>query len=146
MKTTDAPITVYHDFHLDSKRMWQLITEPEHMRQWFFEQIPDFKAEVGFNTCFDISNESRVFPHNWTINEVIPESKLIINWNYPNYKGDSDVIFDIEPLSEGCRLTVTTLVLEDYPDDIPEFKRESCLGGWNYFIKERLPKYIDSLS
>jgi len=39
-------------------------------------------------------------------------------------------------------VVLSTEVLEDYPDDIPEFKRESGLGGWNYFIKDRLYNYL----
>jgi hypothetical protein len=38
---------------------------------------------------------------------------------------------------------LTVEVLEDFPDDIPEFRRESCIGGWNYFINHRLKEYLD---
>jgi len=34
------------------------------------------------------------------------------------------------------------LVLEDFPQDIPEFKRESGLAGWTYLILESLQKYL----
>jgi len=39
-------------------------------------------------------------------------------------------------------LTLTTQITEDFDDSIPEFKRESCIGGWNYFLKERLFNYL----
>jgi hypothetical protein len=47
------------------------------------------------------------------------------------------------PYSAGTQFTVTTKVIEDFPNDIPEFARESCIGGWNYFIKERLDKFLN---
>jgi hypothetical protein len=33
-------------------------------------------------------------------------------------------------------------VVEDFPDDIPEFDRESCQSGWNYLISESLSSYL----
>ncbi len=28
-------------------------------------------------------------------------------------------------------------------ENIPEFSRESCQAGWNYFIKEQLKAFLD---
>ena len=66
----------------------------------------------------------------------------VTNWKYENCKGNSYVTFELLPHNNGTLFTVTTKVAEDFPDDIPEFERESCLGGWNYFIKERLVAYF----
>jgi hypothetical protein len=33
--------------------------------------------------------------------------------------------------------------LQSFPGHIPEFKRESCLAGWQYFIRERLKKFLE---
>ncbi len=30
----------------------------------------------------------------------------------------------------------------DFPDDVPEFERESCLGGRQYFIGQALKAYL----
>jgi len=35
-------------------------------------------------------------------------------------------------------------VIADFSQDIPEFKRESGVGGWNYFIKESLKKCLET--
>ena len=42
------------------------------MRQWYFENIPAFKAEVGFETQFEIHNQGRIFPHRWKVTKVVP--------------------------------------------------------------------------
>lgn len=34
--------------------------------------------------------------------------------------------------------------LESFPQHIPEFKRETCEGGWTYFINQRLKEYLDA--
>ena len=70
--------------------------------------------------------------------------KLIeYNWKYRGYEGDAYVTFKLTPEENATLLKLTNIVVEDFQDDIPEFKRESCIGGWNYFIKERLKKYLD---
>ena len=37
-----------------------------------------------------------------------------------------------------------TAIIEDFPEDIPEFSRESCNKGWEYFIQNRLKVFLDS--
>ena len=65
------------------------------------------------------------------------------NWRYEGYEGNSFVTFHLSEInSHLTELKLTTKVTEDFPDDIPEFKRESCVGGWNYFIKDRLSEYL----
>ena len=146
MKRTDTPIKVEQYFNSSPAIIWKALTDPEEMRQWFFEQIPDFRAEVGFYTEFTIVNEGRSFTHCWTIREVVPEKKIAYRWKYPEYTGDSNVHFEIEARDSGSLLRVSTEVLEDFQDDIPEFKRESCQAGWEYFIQNRLPEYLDQKS
>lgn len=54
MKTTDEQVIVEHNFNTTIEQLWDTITKPEKMRQWFFDNIPDFKAEVGFETQFPV--------------------------------------------------------------------------------------------
>lgn len=142
MKTTDPPIIVEQIFNVPIIRVWKAITIKEEMVQWFFDNIPDFKAEVGFKTQFNIKAPSRDFLHLWEVVEVIPLKKIVINWKYEDCKGDSLVTMELEEANEGTKLILTTEVIEDFDDTYPEFKRESCVGGWNYFIKERLSDYL----
>ena len=142
MKRADPPIVVEQTFHVSAARLWKAITDPLEMRQWFFEQIPDFRPEAGFRTAFVVQNEGRSFTHTWSIREVIPEEKIVYNWYYPEFPGDSNVHFEIESREKDILLRVFTEILEDFPDDIPEFKRASCVAGWEYFIQDRLPAYL----
>jgi uncharacterized protein YndB with AHSA1/START domain len=143
MKTQDPPIITTQEFNISAETLWDIITEPKHMTAWFFEQMQDFKPKAGFSTSFLIRHEGRKFTHQWTIVSVNAPNSIVYQWNYKEHKGDSTVTFTINPTSKGCHLTVTTITLEDFPQDIPEFKRESCIGGWQYFIKERLNAYVD---
>jgi len=145
MKKTDPPIVVENLLNSEIEKVWSVITEKEHMVKWFFDNIPAFEAKVGFETRFDVSTGERTFPHFWRITEVDVPRKITYNWNYENYDGDSFVHFELFPEGQKTRIRLTAEVIEDFSDDIPEFRRESAVGGWNYFIGESLPKYIDSL-
>lgn len=41
------------------------------------------------------------------------------------------------------KLILTHQVTETFPQNIEEFKRESCTGGWNWFIKKSLKEYLE---
>jgi uncharacterized protein YndB with AHSA1/START domain len=143
MKTSEPPVIVEQIFNASVDAVWSALTELEEMHKWYFPNIQDFKAEVGFKTEFEVENEGRVFPHCWTITKVEKNKLLAYNWRYENYAGDSTVVFELFPQGQQTNLRVTCLVHEDFPDNIPEFKRESCVGGWTYFIQQSLKGYLD---
>ncbi|MFN2262195.1 MAG: SRPBCC domain-containing protein [Psychroflexus sp.] len=145
MKKTDHPIVVEEIYEVSVKELWQAITEPQQMRQWFFENIENFEAVVGFETSFIISNEGRVFPHLWKITEVVPQKKLAINWKYKNYSGDSVVTFELFELKQGVKLNLSHDILESFPEHIPEFSRTNCKAGWEYFIQNSLKNYLKKI-
>ena len=57
------PIVVEQTYKTAVATVWKAITEPDQMRQWFFEPMMEFKPEVGFETEFDVECEGQVFPH-----------------------------------------------------------------------------------
>ena len=144
MKTTDPPIVVSHTFTNPVHEVWDALTQHNQMTQWFFDNIPDFKAKEGFKTQFNVEAPSRDFMHLWEVTQVIPLQLLVCNWKYEGLPGSSYVSYELTQNSEGTTLTVSTKVVEDFDDAIPEFKPESCQAGWNYFIKERLVAFLST--
>lgn len=142
MKSTDPPVIVNQHFQVDEKVLWKAITDVNEMRLWFFKEIPQFNPEPGFSTEFVIENEGRQFTHLWKIIEVDPVKRIVYDWSYREYPGRGKVIFQIDKLEKGCSLTLINEVTEDFSDDIPEFQRSSCQGGWEYFIQQQLPAYL----
>jgi uncharacterized protein YndB with AHSA1/START domain len=143
MKKGEAPIIVEQDFDRSVSAVWDAITKIDEMQKWYFDNIPDFKPEVGFVTRFAVESGGRSFVHLWKVTEVDPQRKVVYNWKYEGIPGDSFVSFEVSGGETSARLRVTALVQESFPEDIPEFRRESCLGGWTYFIKNRLKAYLD---
>ena len=90
------PIIVSETFHQDVKTLWKYLVEIQHMHQWYFENLPDFKAEEGFETSFSVSSEQRTFTHIWKVFEVIPFEKIKLSWTYKEYSGEGFVTFQLE--------------------------------------------------
>ena len=143
MTESSQPIVVEQAFNVSKETVWKAITERDQMIQWFFGNIPDFKPEVGFTTQFSISTGERDFHHVWTITEVIPSEKIVYDWRYTDLPGVGKVTFKIFDKGDGSLLRVTNEGLESFPSDIPEFARESCVGGWKYFVQGNLKNYLD---
>lgn len=144
MLATDPPVIVSHLFNVSSDILWKAITDVDQMRVWFFDDIPSFEPRVGFETSFPVQAPSMVFTHVWKILEVIPQERIVYDWSYPETVGRGKVIFDLETTGATTMLTLTNITLEDWPQDLPEFKRESCEGGWNFLLKDRLNQFINS--
>jgi uncharacterized protein YndB with AHSA1/START domain len=144
MKESFEPIIVEQEFDTTPEKLWDAITQLDQMRLWFIETIPDFKPEVGFEVKFNVSADSRDFLHIWKVVEVINQNKISFDWTFEGIKGRSRTTFELLKIDARCKLTLTAEVLESFPDDIPEFRRESGVKGWKYFINERLVDYFKS--
>jgi len=142
MKKTDPPIIVEATYPVSVEKVWAAITEVDQMQKWFFENIEDFQPVEGFETTFVVKAETKTFTHQWKIKEVIPHQRISYNWSYEEYIGDGYVVFDLIKEGQGTLLRLTNIVTKDYPSNVPEFKRESCIGGWDYFLNQQLKNYF----
>ncbi|TDS18943.1 uncharacterized protein YndB with AHSA1/START domain [Maribacter caenipelagi] len=138
----NEPIIVTQLFNASMEQVWEALTDVNQMRQWYFDAIPDFKPEVSFKTRFLITNEGRNFTHNWVITEVDIPTKISYRWTFDEYPGESISTFELSKKEHQTLLTVTSKIIKDFPTDIPEFKRESGVAGWEYLIKESLVKFL----
>ncbi|MCB2195645.1 MAG: SRPBCC domain-containing protein [Bacteroidetes bacterium] len=138
-----STVVVEQVFGNSVTQVWQAITQLDQMKQWFFENIPEFKPEVGFKTQFNVNAGERNFLHLWRILEVVPEKSIVYDWRYKEYPGQGIVKFELSETGGQTKLKLTNEGLESFPDHIPEFTHESCHAGWNYFIKEQLKAFLE---
>jgi len=138
------PVVVKQDFQVPVNQLWKAIIELDQMKRWFFENIEDFSAEVGFETQFNVKSGDRDFMHLWKVTEVIPLEKIVYSWKYEGYEGESFVSFETFIREGGSSIRVSHIVTNSFPQSIPEFTRESCLVGWEYFISDRLKSYLNN--
>lgn len=143
MQKNDNPIIVEQAFNVSKETVWKAITDIDQMHHWYFGNIPSFEAEVGFKTQFTVKSGGRKFTHKWEIKDVVPLKRISYNWKYEEYPGEGLVVFELSAQNKLTKLKLTNHVLESFPDDVPEFKRESCVGGWRYFLQGRLKEYLE---
>ena len=134
------PIVVEQTFNKRPKEIWEAITDVKKMRQWYFENIPSFIPELGFETKFIVKAAGRDFLHFW---KVINVNSISYNWSYEGIEGNSIIIFDIHENNEFTKLVVTHTITDNFPDDMEEFSHQTGLAGWKYFINERLPDFLN---
>ena len=144
MSEAPEPIIVEQTFRQPKETIWKSITQHRQMVQWFFEDIPDFQPVVGFETQFNVSNGEREFNHLWKITETVLNQRIVYDWRYEGFPGQVIVTFELLDESGGTRLRVTAEGGESFPQEIPEFKRESGVAGWQYLIQGNLRDYLES--
>ena len=142
MNSATAPISVTQKFEVSIDVLWNAITQLDQMKVWYFPHLETFEPEVNFKTHFLLHNEGRAFTHQWEVTEVVPHKIIAYLWTFKEYPGKGISTFELTPHSNGSQLTLTSETLEPFPNDIPEFERESGIQGWNYLIKESLVTYL----
>lgn len=143
MSRANKSIVVEQLFNVSVNDVWAAITKVEEMKKWFFDNIPDFEPQVGFQTSFQVRSGERTFTHLWEIVEVIPNERISYDWRYEEYEGQGLVTFELLKQGNKSLLRLTNQGLESFPNDIPEFARASCQGGWEYFIQQNLKAYLE---
>ena len=61
MKRDEEPVIVEQRFDRSASDVWGAITDIDEMRKWYFESIPDFRAEPGFRTNFPVVFGDRTY-------------------------------------------------------------------------------------
>ena len=143
--TNDQPIIAQSTYPASRQDVWDAITEPARMRDWYFETMEDFRAEKGFHTEFDIEHEGKVYRHCWTVTKVVPGQSISYDWSYQGYAGDGQVTWELKEADDDTQLTIRFTGSESFPNDDGVFSRESWQAGWDYFI-ESLGKYLQGES
>jgi len=139
------PVIVSVTTKTSKENIWKALTNAEEMRKWFFDNIPDFKPEVGFTTEFNVVSNERNFLHVWKVSKVTCLQELVCLWQYPEYLKDTfEVKFKVDTNDNAENIiTVSAIGIEKFEHlNLPEFTRESCKGGWEYFMN-RLKVYLE---
>ena len=139
----EAPIVVEQEYGAPPEVVWQAITDPQQMCQWFFEPIAEFDATVGFSTRFVVQCEGDDYPHLWDVTEVAAPRRLAYRWRYEGIAGDSFVTWEIDETPNGTKLTLTHTGHETFPRDDPAFSRELGVAGWTHFLQTSLKAFLE---
>ena len=137
------PLVVERTFNAPIQRVWTAITDRHQMKEWYFD-LEEFKAEKGFKFQFTGGDDQVQYLHECELLQAEPPHKLSYSWAYPEYQGYSVLTWELFEEGENrTRLRLTHDGLESFPQDNPNFRVESFTGGWNYFVNEALPAFVE---
>ena len=140
MKNEDLVVEYILNAPVDA--VWNAITDPVKMKQWYFD-IPGFKPVPGFEFQFTAGSENKKYVHLCKIKESIPLQKLSYTWRYNDLPGNTLVIFELFDEGEKTKVRLTHQGLETFPQDQPDFRRESFENGWTEIIGKNLKAFLE---
>lgn len=140
----DEPFVIERIYNAPLELVWKAITDKNEMKQWYFPDLDQFKAEVGTTFEFYGSKDEKRYLHLCKVIEVIENKKISYTWTYKDYPGSSIVTFELFPEGNKTKLRLTHVGLKSFPSSInPDFARESFAGGWRSFIGSRLKDFVE---
>ena len=135
-------VVVERTFNAPVARVWKAITDPDEMRQWYFD-LKKFRAEVGFEFEFSVTHEGNHYHHLCKIVEVVPQKRIAYTWRYKGEPGDSLVTFELFAGGEKTRLKLTHTGIETFPKT-PAYARKNFETGWTAIIGSELKQFLEN--
>lgn len=139
----NQPVLVERVFDTPINKVWQAITDKEQMKKWYFI-LDEFKAELGFQFTFPgKGQQGEEYLHLCTITDILKPNRLQYSWKYKNHPGYSLVTFQLFETGNQTRLILSHHGLETFPQDKPDFARNSFNAGWNEIINVSLTRFLE---
>lgn len=136
------PVIIERTFDAPGAVVWTALTDVEAMRRWYFD-LPEFKAEAGFEFEFTVEHEGFTYRHLCRVTEVSPQRKIAYTWRYDGHPGDSLVTFELFPQGDKTRVKLTHSGLETFPR-LPGFARSNFERGWTELVGASLKDYVEN--
>lgn len=138
-----TPFVIERVYNAPIKVVWNAITNKDQMKQWYFD-LKEFKPEVGFEFQFyGQGHKGEQYLHLCKITEVIPYKKLAYSWRYDGYKGISYLTFELSAEGDKTKIKLTHEGIETFPQDSPDFAKESFTAGWTELIGKMLKEFVE---
>ena len=144
MEVTANGLRLKKIYNTSAEMLWQIITEREHLKQWYFDFADDWQLKIG--QVFEWSagdTESKQWLHRGVMLDIIPNQKLVHSWEYPGYSGTSVVTWELHPIdAKTTELHFSHIFTIPFDEKEPAFKRENFEMGWSHILNISLQDYI----
>lgn len=136
------PIITEKIYPVPASKVWQAITDKEQMKEWYFT-IDDFILREGAEFNFSVPDGDNIYHHRCVIKEIVPEKLFSHTWTHPSQsKGESVVTWELEPVEDGTKVTLTHRGVESFADGGPNFVYENYQAGWEDILETYLRDYL----
>lgn len=135
-------IALLYSYPVKNIKVWTALTDLDQMQQWYFPMLEAFEPRVGFETQFALEHAGYTFTHEWKVVEVIERRSITVEWTYKEFSGKGLVTFELTDLGDRTLCYLNDVVVEDFPDDVEPFARESGVAGWTQLLGIQLREYL----
>lgn len=133
-------------YNTSPEKLWHAISDKEKMKFWYFD-LEEFKAEIGFEFRFWGGTENRQYFHICRITDVIPVRKLCNTWSYDGIPGITELCFEINTAGDNLsKLKLSHAGFETFPRDNPDLDPKNFDKGWEYILGTSLKNYLENKS
>lgn len=137
-----SPFTIERVYDAPVEKVWKALTDKNQMKEWYFD-LAEFHPEVGFEFSFyGEGHKGEKYLHLCRITEVVPMKKLSYTWRYEGIEGLSTVSFELSDENGKTRLKLTHEGLETFPQNNPDFAKESFAAGWTEITGIYLKNFV----
>lgn len=133
-------VKVIKEFNSSPEKVFDAWLDPELIGQWMFgpelrdEKIVslDTDPHVGGTFSFVVSRDGTELDHTGTYREIDRPHRLVFTWWIDEEAGDESVVtINIEPTSDGCRLTLVHEMAPKWKD-----YTERTQKGWTEMLNK----------
>jgi len=117
-------VNVRHRFAASAERVYDAWLDPEKARRFLFTTASgeivrcDVDARVGGKFAIVARRNGEDVLHEGAYLELDRPRRIVFTLRVPKYSPDEDrVTIEIDPLAQGCVLTLTTLTADEWADD-----------------------------
>lgn len=141
------PLKQERIFNVSSALLWEVLTNKEHLKQWYFDFADDWKLEIGNQFDWKATSPDCVeWLHRGKMLEIITGKKISHTWEYPGYKGSSVVTWELDAInSDTTRLILTHEFIIPFDTAVEALRRENFVEGWTAIIHTSLKEYLEKL-
>ena len=139
-----TPFVIERTYNAPVQRVWKAITDKAEMKQWYFDNLTDFKPEVGFETEVNVHHSGKDFLHLWKVTDVKPEKSITYRWKYADHPGESFVTFELFDAGNKTKLRLIHTGLESFlTDNDPNYATENFVKGWTHIIGTSFKEFVE---
>ena len=140
MKTN--PIVKEITIPSDLNTVWEAITNPEKMKEWYFE-VNDFRLEKDNEFYFYEPGSAQKYRHLCKIIDIIPNRKFKHTWTFPDYSsGISTLTWELTEHEGNTHVKLTHEGVENFANAGNDFTRKSFDAGWEEIVTQNLVNYL----
>ncbi len=139
-------VILQQKFKAPLKAVWEAITAPKLMREWYFK-VHNFELKPGNVFTFYGDDQQQTYLHACEVLEVKTLEVFAHTWAHPDQsKGRSILRWELSGIDEEhTLLTLTHSGLDSFSDAGPEFSGENYEFGWKGIVSISLRNFLHDI-